>query len=506
MAEEPELTAARVATGSIYLTLQNILSTAIGVLGYGFMARMISREEMGVVAALTLLATLISLLSGFGLNQTLAKFVSELKGRKEDVSTHVVSALSFRAPVSFLLALALFASSSHLSNLLFRTNAYSSLMALLAADSFLISVSPLLNSVLWGLGKLKEMATYTISSRTIRWACIAAFLMNGYGLFGVLLGWVIGDLTLLLLYSFKVKNYVKFSGQKSLEGLSCLPELLRFSWPLYLASTVYFLYTWYDRALILAFLPLSDLGVYNIAYMAFSMLASIAMSLGSALLPYYGMAYGRNDHKAITAGIRRASKYTMLVMFPLALGLATAAKPTITLFADQQYEQGWPILATLSLFGLVYGLSPALSNLLLIYGKTKTILLLNLVSVVSSLALLPLVRLLNLTGLAVVRGASLLLTFTLSLHFISKTVKIEIDREVAAKTLASSVVMAVAVTAIQQLIYSKLLLPLYIATGATIYITAIRTLKTLNQEDAQLIKQITGERYSKYISKILDAK
>ena len=92
-------------------------------------------------------------------------------------------------PVSLLLALALFASSSHLSNLLFRTDTYSNLIALLAADSFLISVSPLLNSVLCGLGKLKEMATYTISSRIIRWVCIAAFLMNGYGLFGVLLGW-----------------------------------------------------------------------------------------------------------------------------------------------------------------------------------------------------------------------------------------------------------------------------------------------------------------------------
>jgi len=229
LAEELELTAAKVAAGSIYLTVQNILSTAIGVLGYGFMARMISREEMGVVVALTLLTTFIGLLSSFGLNQTLAKFVSELKGRKEDISTHVVSALFFRAPVSLLLALALFALSPNLSNLLFRTNAYSSLMALLAADSFLTSVYPLLNSVLWGLGKLKEMATYTIISRTIRWTCIAAFLINGHGLFGVLLGWIIGGLTLLLLYSFRVKNYVKFSGQKSLEGLSCLPELLRFS-------------------------------------------------------------------------------------------------------------------------------------------------------------------------------------------------------------------------------------------------------------------------------------
>ena len=68
MGEEPELTAAKVATGSIYLTVQNILSTAIGVVGYAFMARMITREEMGVVAALSLLATLIGLLSSFGLN------------------------------------------------------------------------------------------------------------------------------------------------------------------------------------------------------------------------------------------------------------------------------------------------------------------------------------------------------------------------------------------------------------------------------------------------------
>ena len=240
--------------------------------------------------------------------------------------------------------------------------------------------------------------------------------------------------------------------------------------------------------------------------MAFSVLASIATSLGSALLPYYGMAYGRNDHKAITTGIRRASKYTMLVMFPLALGLAATAKPTITLFAGQQYEPGWLVLATLSLFGLVYGLSPAFSNLLLIYGKTKTILLLNLTSVASSLALLPLVQLLSLTGLAVVRGASLLLTFTLSLHFISKTVKVEVDREAAAKTLASSTIMAITVTAIQQLLYSKLLLPLYVATGAATYTAAIRTLKTLNREDIQLIKEITGERCSKYISKILGAK
>jgi len=52
------------------------------------------------------------------------------------------------------------------------------------------------------------------------------------------------------------------------------------------------------------------------------------------------MAYGRNNHKAISEAIKRAGKYTMITMFPLALGLAATAKPIITLFAGQQYEAG----------------------------------------------------------------------------------------------------------------------------------------------------------------------
>jgi len=281
------------------------------------------------------------------------------------------------------------------------------------------------------------------------------------------------------------------------------PSLLKFSWPIYLASAVSFLYTWYDRAVVLAFLPLSDLGIYRIAYKAFMVLTSIAISLGSALFPYYGMAYGRNDHNAIVRGIKRASRYTMLIMFPLILGLAATAKPVITLFAGPMYEQGWLILAILSLFGLVYGLSPAFINLLLIYGKTKIILLLSFVPVVSSLLLLPLLWILNLNGLAIIRGVSLALYFLLALYFTSKITRIEIEREVLVKSLASSVIMALIVVSLQNVIYRPILLPLYVTVGAITYIAAIRILKILNKEDVKLILQITGEKCSKYLIRIL---
>lgn len=190
-------------------------------------------------------------------------------------------------------------------------------------------------------------------------------------------------------------------------------------------------------------------------------------------------------------------------MFPLALGLAATAKPVIALFAGQQYEQGWPILATLSIFGLVYGVSPAFSNILLIYGKTRIILLLNLASVAISLILLPAIQILGLTGLALIRGISLTSTFALTIHYISKIVKVEIDREATWKALTSSATMTLAVLAVQQIGHSKLLLPLYVAVGAATYIIALRALKTVKREDTKLVEELAGERAARYLAKIL---
>lgn len=263
-----------------------------------------------------------------------------------------------------------------------------------------------------GLGKIKNIAVYGASSTLVRWLCIVVLLLNGNGLTGLAIGWIIGDSIALLLYSITVIKSIEPKLQAVRKYVIILLDLLRFSWPIYVSSIISFLYTWYDRVLILTFLTLSELGVYNVAYQAFSVPILIALSLSSSLLPYYGMAYGVGDNEAITLGVRRVSKYAMLIISPLMLGLAATAKPVITLFAGPQYELGWPVLTVLSVFGLVYSVSPALSNLLLIYGKTKIILLLNVSSIALSLILIPMISIMKLEGFAVMKGVS----FLSSLH------------------------------------------------------------------------------------------
>jgi len=158
MADLTELTAARIAKGSVYLTLQSILSTLIAVSGFAFMARMITPEEMGVIAGLTLLTSLAALISDFGLNTSIPKHVSELRGKGENISNIVVSATSFRTLVCLITASTLFVIAPNLSEILFKTNVYAYMIRLLSIDAALLSINPLFNSVLLGAGKLRAIA------------------------------------------------------------------------------------------------------------------------------------------------------------------------------------------------------------------------------------------------------------------------------------------------------------------------------------------------------------
>lgn len=97
----------------------------------------------------------------------------------------------------------------------------------------------------------------------------------------------------------------------------------------------------------------------------------------------------------------------------------------------------------------------------------------------------------------------MLLTLLLTAYFLSKVVKIEIDKQAFLKALISSIVMAAAVSVVQQIYYSRFLLPAYVLIGATIYLAGTKALKVLNKADTELMKQILEERTAKRIIRIL---
>ena len=495
--------ASDVASGSMYLTVQNVFTNLVGIFGLTYLARAITHEQMGILTALTLISTFVQMVSDFGLTTSLPKFVSELKGRGEDSSAHILAVVIFKVPATLVPCLVLLVFSAETSSALFGAADKIDLVRLIALDSLIVAFPSALNSILLGAGRIKRMAVSGVCSVVIRWLVIVLLLVSGFGFIGTVVGWIVGDSVLLILLVAASVKLLKREEHLLRRSVSLIPNILKFSWPLFAAALVTFLYAWYDRAIILAFLPLTDLGIYDVCYKAFTVLITLSTALGTALYPYYGMAYGKKDHQAIASAIKRATRYTAIIVFPLAFGLLSLASPVITIFAGQQYESGWSVLAVLAVFGLVYGLLPAFTGLLVIYEKTRNFLLLSLVPVVASLGLLPLLWVVGLDGLAVMRGASLLVTLLLTVFFLSKVVKVEVDRQAVTKALVSSAIMGVVVFGAQQVRFSMTLFPVYVLMGAAVYIVCMRSLKVFDEQDIKLMERTFGKKATAFLAKII---
>lgn len=97
----------------------------------------------------------------------------------------------------------------------------------------------------------------------------------------------------------------------------------------------------------------------------------------------------------------------------------------------------------------------------------------------------------------------MLLTLLVTFYFPSKTLVIEIDKQTFTKALASSAVTAVVVSVIQQLCYSRYLLPPYVIVGVAVYVAGMRALRVLNHRDVQLLTQTLVEKAAKYVVRVL---
>jgi len=281
-----------------------------------------------------------------------------------------------------------------------------------------------------------------------------------------------------------------------------LKRILGFSWPIYLSSWASFGYNWFDRALLLAYVPLADVGVYNVAVTAFGVMASIPSAISTALFPQYSELQGRDGMRSLEKAVRTASRYVCYIVVPLAVGLASTARPTISLFAGRAYEMGAIPLAVLSLFGAATCIGAALSDIFSITERTKVSALLTLIvvsiSVFLGFLLLPSTGSL---GASILRGVAMVLSLVLMLAVLKRMrlFAVGLDVEALWKSWVAGSVMAAAVLVLQFLMYSKYLLPLYVLLGGLVYLATLRFSGAVRAHDVHLAKIFVGKRWAPLI-------
>jgi len=491
--------AVHVARGVSFLFMQNLVTAIVGAAGFSIIARLITKTEMGVYVTLTLIFALVQIAASFALPSAAIKFIAELRGQNDQKSAAGVAfqILRFTLMASIVFGSIIFLFANQICYLLTKTTEYVETFKILALDVAFAGVLPSFNGIMIGLQKMRELAVLNIFAYVVSKVLSIAFLLVNLGLWGVMLGWLVGDCCGFLLFS----GYILRSFGMPSFGFS-LKHMFSFSWPLYLSSWVGYGYNWFDRALLVAYVPLADLGVYNVAATAFAVMASIPGAISTALFPQYSELQGRNGTRSLEKAVLTASRYVCYIVVPLAVGLAATARPAISLFAGRAYEAGAILLAILSLFCAVTCIGAALSDIFSITERTKVSALLTLASVSIGLFLgLVLIPSTGVVGAAFLRGVAMVWSLALVLVVLSRMrlFKMSLDLEAFCKSWVASSVMAAVVLGFQFLFYTKYLLPLYVLAGGFIYLVMLRLLKAVRAHDVHLVKVLVGKRFESLV-------
>ena len=485
--------AVHVARGTSYFIIQNLTTIVAQIVSFAILARLITPKEMGLLAVFTLVSGACLVIGTISLQQAATKFVAEnlSRSRRSAAASVFYQATRTTLLLSALLGATVFLSSTALSIRLLGAGSYTTYFQVLAVDIVLNSgLIPVLSSTVLGLQKFKEAAGVGIFGTLMRQSLIILFILLLQSFLGLVVAWVVSDLAVASVY---IAYLLKYFGPPRFDFP--LMKLIDYSWPLAASNGVSFVYSSFDYVVLLFLAPLATLGVYNATLLAFSALGGISNAIGTTLFPAYSAMQDGKQRGGSSDAVRLASRYVYLIVIPLALGLSATAKPALTLFVGQAYVAGSDPLMILSGTLAITAIGIALSPMLLALAETRVASAITTGSVILSLTTaILLVPPWGMLGASVARGLGMIATTTLTILFLRRKLRLNLDLVTMFKILVAGLIMAAVVVAVQIPLYSARLLPLYIVIGGVVYLTALRVLKAVKQDDIDLLGKYFGHK------------
>jgi O-antigen/teichoic acid export membrane protein len=179
----------------------------------------------------------------------------------------------------------------------------------------------------------------------------------------------------------------------------------------------------------------------------------------------------------------------------LTFGLLAVAKPALTVFVGEAYVGGTlPLMILFLAFGLT-AFSVGVTPMLVAISGTRMSMVATAASVLVGLAsayfLLPIW---GIVGTSVARGLAMVASAGFVLLVLDRRKAMGLDVEAIWKSLVAGIVMSVVLFGAQMILYSRLLLPVYVVLGGITYLAVLRLLKTVRKDDLDLVSRYLGSR------------
>jgi len=422
-----------VEKGTFWLLVSNIIFFLSGYIVYIGLGRfLLSLEEFGVFGVIMALNSVTNLVLLVGIHQATAKFVSENEENAEAVKN---ASLKVQAVFSVLFFVVYFLFAPFIALALNDA----SMTPLIQLSAVIILFQPILSVLMGylnGMKRFKQQALLRIVYRGSRVLLVLGFAVAGFSLFGAVAGLVLSTILAFAIGFLWVgvkKVKTKFSYQK----------IVYFAVPIIFLTLIQRALLSVDLFFVKSFLPAAQAGYYTAAQ-TLSILPHdlVAFTFSMVLFPLISKATYQGNSQKTRFYIKNAFRYSLLVLAPLVVLIATTAPQLVSLLYLPKYAVAGVPLAILSLGVGFFSLFIISTTIISGSGKPNLSALIGFVAVLASIAFnFFLVPRYGLNGAAAASALALFVGFLIAGSYVLVKFKALISAKSSAKILFAALIV-----------------------------------------------------------------
>ncbi|MFV0590281.1 MAG: lipopolysaccharide biosynthesis protein [Draconibacterium sp.] len=362
-------------TGVFYTALAKYSGVFFSIVIGAVLARLLTPEEFGIVALVTVFATFFRLLSDFGIGQAV---VQNQKLTKQDIQ----SIFSFSVIFGIVLSVVFYLAAPFIANF-YKERALINVTKLLSLSVLFASVQIIPKAISQKNLKFKQIGIVTVIIQVVCGITAIILAYNGFSYYALVYQSIISSaLTLIVFY---LLNPIKVVFKIRMEAVK---KIIRFSTFNFLFNFINYFSRNGDNLLIGKFLGSTALGFYDKAYRLMMLPAqNLTHVVTPVLMPV--LAKHQDDKELIYNTYSKVVKILATIGFPLSVLLFFSAHEIINLLYGPQWELSIPVFKIIALtigIQMIYSSAGSIfqavdrTDLLFIYGVIGAILLLSGIS------------------------------------------------------------------------------------------------------------------------------
>lgn len=355
----------KLLSNATYLALNWGFNTLFFMVFWILLFKVLSPNSAGIVALALQTTTLLSTLSLFGLGLTAQKLISEMKerGQKNKIQNLISSSLKATLLSSIIFSICFWGITTIYPNY-FKLS--SDVVWIVFISIIAMSFSTILASIYQGFQNMKKIFLTTMYGDLCLIVSALLFLYLGFGYLGAILAFAFSQIVMALT-RFNPNMF-----KTSKKGQLSKRIVLKYSLP---ASVVVLFMAIFNNSqyiILSSMKTIEIIGVYAVGMKIISVISILPTIFSSALFPITsGLSADKNGKSRQSYLISLVFRYTVFIVFPLALFSIVFSKYLVLFFSSAEYLSATTFLPVLILGGVFLGLATQFLSSLYAIGKPK---------------------------------------------------------------------------------------------------------------------------------------